>query len=98
MGFSQKEALAIQHDLYDEYKFTVDQIAELSGLASAIAIARAYPVENMKTHGTLLVICGPGNNGRDGLVVAKHLKIFVSAKEHQYAIKHSINSARLLGL
>ncbi|KAF8795139.1 NAD(P)H-hydrate epimerase like protein [Argiope bruennichi] len=73
---SQQEAIDIDQELFNEYKFSVDQLMELAGLSVATAIAKTYPLQEMKRKGTLLVCCGPGNNGGDGLVCARHLKIF----------------------
>ena len=76
---SQSEAAAIDEELFTEYAFSVDQLMELAGHACAVAIARLYPRESVdKNDGALLVCCGPGNNGGDGLVCARHLKHFVS--------------------
>lgn len=70
---TQKEAIALDEDLFNEYKFSVDQLMELAGLSVATAVARTYPAA---THPSALIICGPGNNGGDGLVAARHLKLF----------------------
>ncbi|XP_061461813.1 NAD(P)H-hydrate epimerase [Rhineura floridana] len=73
----QKEAQAIDQDLFDEYKFSVDQLMELAGLSCATAIAKAYPASSFTIdQPSVLVVCGPGNNGGDGLVCARHLKMF----------------------
>ncbi|XP_069576998.1 NAD(P)H-hydrate epimerase isoform X1 [Brachyistius frenatus] len=73
----QEEAQHIDEELFSEYGFSVDQLMELAGLSCATAIARAYPVTSLvKARPALLVICGPGNNGGDGLVCARHLKLF----------------------
>jgi len=50
--------------------FALEQLMELAGLSCAQAIQKAYPPE---THRRVLVVAGPGNNGGDGLVAARHL-------------------------
>ena len=41
---------------------------ELAGLSVAQAIQKEFEPSSV------LVVCGPGNNGGDGLVAARHLK------------------------
>nr|XP_033779760.1 NAD(P)H-hydrate epimerase [Geotrypetes seraphini] len=74
---SQEEAQAVDEELFNEYKFSVDQLMELAGLSCAKAIAKAYPTSSFtRKIPSVLVVCGPGNNGGDGLVCARHLKLF----------------------
>lgn len=68
---NQQEAINVDQELFNNYKFSVDQLMELAGLSTACAIHDAY---NEATK--VLVYCGPGNNGGDGLVCARHLKLF----------------------
>ncbi|EKM49606.1 uncharacterized protein PHACADRAFT_265146 [Phanerochaete carnosa HHB-10118-sp] len=53
--------------------FSLDQLMELAGLACAQAVSTCYKKE---THPRVLVCCGPGNQGGDGLVAARHLGMF----------------------
>jgi len=46
---------------------------ELAGLACAQSVAKVYDKEMYKR---VLVCCGPGNQGGDGLVAARHLAMF----------------------
>lgn len=74
---NQKEATDIDQELFNEYGFSVDQLMELAGYSCAVAIATCYPLEQQtKDNHAVLVCCGPGNNGGDGLVCARHLKMF----------------------
>mmetsp|Transcript_61785 Transcript_61785/g.110265 ORF Transcript_61785/g.110265 Transcript_61785/m.110265 type:complete len:255 (-) Transcript_61785:19-783(-) len=68
---NQAEAQAV-----DEFLFTaapVEQLMELAGFACACVVPEVYPVER---YPRVLIICGPGNNGGDGLVAARHLQFF----------------------
>jgi hydroxyethylthiazole kinase-like uncharacterized protein yjeF len=71
---SASEAKRIDEELMSpKYGFSIDQLMELAGLSVASAIRETYPPE---THPRVLVIAGPGNNGGDGLVAARHLTHF----------------------
>lgn len=74
---SQTEAITIDQELFNEYAFSVDQLMELAGLSVAVSVAKSYSDQASK-ESNVLVICGPGNNGGDGLVAARHLTLFVS--------------------
>ncbi len=67
---TQPEAIAVDEALMATPGFSVDQLMELAGLSVAAAVHDAYPPS---THARVLCVCGPGNNGGDGLVAARHL-------------------------
>lgn len=70
---SQNDAINLDRQLFDEYGYSVDQLMELAGLSVAQSIAKCY---SKTKHDKPIVCCGPGNNGGDGLVCARHLKLF----------------------
>lgn len=67
---SQEEARRLDEALIDseDGAFSLDQLMELAGLSAAQAIVNVY-----RDLERVLVLCGPGNNGGDGLVCARHL-------------------------
>ncbi|ETW03124.1 YjeF family domain-containing protein, variant [Aphanomyces invadans] len=70
---NQAQAQRIDEELMSTYAFSIDQLMEMAGLSVACV------VENQYAHvasSPLLVIAGPGNNGGDALVAARHLKHF----------------------
>lgn len=74
---SKIEMAAIENELVKDYRFGQQQLIEIWGHASALAITKAYPLSSLtKKQPTVLVICGPDQNGSIGLVCARHLRIF----------------------
>mmetsp|Transcript_14484 Transcript_14484/g.26892 ORF Transcript_14484/g.26892 Transcript_14484/m.26892 type:complete len:245 (+) Transcript_14484:288-1022(+) len=64
----QRAAQELDVELMKSPGFTLDQLMELAGLSVASAVASEWKEESR-----ILVICGPGNNGGDGLVASRHL-------------------------
>ncbi|KAL6176846.1 hypothetical protein ACLB2K_053478 [Fragaria x ananassa] len=70
---TQNQAAEIDEILMGPLGFSVDQLMELAGLSVATSIAEVYKPSE---YNRVLAICGPGNNGGDGLVAARHLHHF----------------------
>lgn len=67
---SQELSKVLDDRLMGEFGFSIDQLMELAGLSVAEVISKEF--QSCK----VLVVCGPGNNGGDGLVAARHLRHF----------------------
>ncbi|KAA8499686.1 NAD(P)H-hydrate epimerase [Porphyridium purpureum] len=78
---SQTAAQKLDEELMGEaYGFTLEQLMELAGLAVAQATYAHYVAPGQNSvpgeKVNVVVCCGPGNNGGDGLVAARHLHHF----------------------
>jgi NAD(P)H-hydrate epimerase len=82
-----KAAAALDEELMSSGAFSIDQLMELAGLSVAQAM---YALSPPTKSPNLLVACGPGNNGGDGLVAARHLHHF-GYKPKVYYPKQSKN-------
>ncbi|KAJ2977510.1 hypothetical protein NQ176_g4333 [Zarea fungicola] len=65
-----KAAAALDQELMSTCAFSLDQLMEMAGISVSQAVYRVHPVNKGRR---VLVACGPGNNGGDGLVAARHL-------------------------
>ncbi len=56
------------------YNYSIDQLMEIAGLTVAKVVNQEFikSTKNCK----ILTLCGPGNNGGDGLVASRYLKEF----------------------
>jgi len=73
------DAYDLDQDLFNA-GYTLEQLMELAGLSVAEAVYSSVPPppfsEGKTSRRKILVVCGPGNNGGDGLVAARHLVMF----------------------
>jgi len=83
----QSEAIKLDDELMG-LGFISEQLMELAGLSCAIAITKFY---DKSTHSRIFIVCGPGNNGGDGLVCARHLTTF-GYQVHLYYPKRPDNT------
>ncbi|KAF4124430.1 NAD(P)H-hydrate epimerase [Geosmithia morbida] len=82
-----KAAAALDQELMSTGAFSIDQLMELAGLSVSQAVYRVQPPQKGRR---VLVACGPGNNGGDGLVAARHL-FFYGYKPSIFYPKRSSN-------
>ncbi|KAI1198225.1 YjeF N-terminal domain-containing protein [Nemania serpens] len=68
---SAKAAAALDQELMSTGAFSIDQLMELAGLSVSQVVYHVHPPSKGDR---ILVACGPGNNGGDGLVAARHLR------------------------
>lgn len=71
------DAAALDQELMSTPGYSLEQLMELAGLSVAEAVYQVLsspPIRKEKPK--ILLICGPGNNGGDGLVAARHLVFF----------------------
>nr|XP_020039317.1 yjeF N-terminal domain-containing protein 3 isoform X2 [Castor canadensis] len=74
---STAEAAALERELLEDYRFGRLQLVELCGHASAVAVTKVFPLTSLsRKQRTVLVVCGPEQNGAVGLVCARHLRVF----------------------
>uniref|UniRef100_A0A2K6SR73 YjeF N-terminal domain-containing protein 3 n=1 Tax=Saimiri boliviensis boliviensis TaxID=39432 RepID=A0A2K6SR73_SAIBB len=87
------EAAALERELLEDYRFGRQQLVELCGHASAVAVTKAFPLPALsRKQRTVLVVCGPEQNGAVGLVCARHLRVF----EYEPTIFYPTRSLDLL--
>ncbi|XP_007994114.1 yjeF N-terminal domain-containing protein 3 [Chlorocebus sabaeus] len=90
---STAEAAALERELLEDYRFGRQQLVELCGHASAVAVTKAFPLPALsRKQRTVLVVCGPEQNGAVGLVCARHLRVF----EYEPTIFYPMRSLDLL--
>ncbi|XP_030631590.1 yjeF N-terminal domain-containing protein 3-like [Chanos chanos] len=74
---SKEEVVAMETELLSDYRFGRPQLMEILGHACAVAITKAFPLSSLdKRQPTVLVICGPDQNGCVGLACARNLRVF----------------------
>lgn len=94
-GFlNAQDAAALDVELMSSPGFSVEQLMELAGLSVAEAVYQVVPLDSTNKK-KILIVCGPGNNGGDGLVAARHLVMFgyecVVVYPKQSSKQHFIN-------
>ncbi|KAM4706451.1 yjeF N-terminal domain-containing protein 3 [Discoglossus pictus] len=74
---SKQVAEELERELLEDYRFGKQQLLEILGHSCAIAVTKVYPLSTLpKKQPTVLVICGPEQNGAIGLVCARNLRSY----------------------
>lgn len=85
---NSETAKMIDDELMSTGGFSLDQLMELAGLSVASSCHDYLTTQGLTSNKKILVICGHGNNGGDGLVAARHLQHF-GYEPYLYIPRHS---------
>lgn len=90
ISFIDRElSLSIDKELMSTFGYSIDQLMELAGLTVANVIQGEFIKQ--KAPLKILTLCGPGNNGGDGLVASRHLKEFGNSVDILYPKRNTKN-------
>lgn len=64
----------VDEELMSTYQYSIDQLMEVAGLTVSMVTMNEIISKLTKKNIKILCICGPGNNGGDGLVASRYLK------------------------
>jgi len=81
----------VDKELMGTYKYSIDQLMEIAGLTVAKVVNQEYVIKSNKKNLKIITLCGPGNNGGDGLVASRYLKEFGNDVEIFYPKKNTKN-------
>ena len=78
----------IDQELMGNYSYSIDQLMEIAGLTVAKVVNQEF-VKGKTCK--ILTLCGPGNNGGDGLVASRFLKEFGNEVDILYPKRNTKN-------
>ena len=81
----------VDKELMSTYNYSIDQLMEIAGLTVAKVVNQEYVIKSNKKNNKIITLCGPGNNGGDGLVASRYLKEFGNEVEIMYPKKNIKN-------
>ena len=81
----------IDKELMGTYNYSIDQLMEIAGLTVAKVVNQEYVLKSKQNNLKIITLCGPGNNGGDGLVASRYLKEFGNEVEILYPKKNTKN-------
>ena len=81
----------VDKELMGTYNYSIDQLMEIAGLTVAKVVNQEYILKSKQNNLKIITLCGPGNNGGDGLVASRYLKEFGNEVEILYPKKNTKN-------
>ena len=81
----------VDKELMGTYNYSIDQLMEIAGLTVAKVVNQEYVLKSKQNNLKIITLCGPGNNGGDGLVASRYLKEFGNEVEILYPKKNTKN-------